>query len=134
MLQVVRQIPGALGARAGVALLGGEPPCPWRVRVVSELLAEDRATVVEWQVAFLLDEARTRGIETPPETMTVVARSGFCDEAISRSCGNEIASLEASGCAGLWTDPLAITCHRQAKYARMRIVWQRKLQPYCSLS
>jgi hypothetical protein len=67
MLQVVRQIPGALGARAGVALLGGEPPCPWRVRVVSELLAEDRATVVEWQVAFLLDEARTRGIETPPD-------------------------------------------------------------------
>jgi radical SAM protein with 4Fe4S-binding SPASM domain len=45
-----------------------EPPCgPWRVRVMSELLAEDRATVVEWRVAFLLDEARTRGIETPPD-------------------------------------------------------------------
>jgi radical SAM protein with 4Fe4S-binding SPASM domain len=43
------------------------PPCgPWRVRVLSELLAEDRPTVVEWRVAFLLEEARTRGIETPP--------------------------------------------------------------------
>jgi radical SAM protein with 4Fe4S-binding SPASM domain len=45
-----------------------EPPCgPWRVRVLSELLAEDRPTVVEWRVAFLLEEARTRGIETPPD-------------------------------------------------------------------
>ncbi|MCP4542784.1 MAG: radical SAM protein [Chloroflexi bacterium] len=44
----------------------GEPPCgPWRVRVLSELLAEDRVTAVEWSVAFLLQEARARGIETP---------------------------------------------------------------------
>ena len=44
-----------------------EPPCgPWRVRVISELLAEDCVTAVEWPVAFLLAEARRRGIETPP--------------------------------------------------------------------
>ncbi len=43
-----------------------EPPCgPWRVRVMSELLAEDRVTAVEWSVAFLYQEARVRGIETP---------------------------------------------------------------------
>ncbi len=43
-----------------------EPPCgPWRVRVISELLAEDRVTAVEWPVAFLLQEARARGIEGP---------------------------------------------------------------------
>jgi radical SAM protein with 4Fe4S-binding SPASM domain len=45
-----------------------EPPCgPWRVRVISELLAEDRVTAVEWPVAFLLAEARRRGIETPED-------------------------------------------------------------------
>jgi len=35
------------------------------VRVLSELLAEGRITAVEWSVAFLLHEARRRGIETP---------------------------------------------------------------------
>jgi radical SAM protein with 4Fe4S-binding SPASM domain len=45
-----------------------EPPCgPWRIRVISELLAEDRVTAVEWPVAFLLWEARLRGIETPAD-------------------------------------------------------------------
>jgi radical SAM protein with 4Fe4S-binding SPASM domain len=47
-----------------------EPPCgPWRVRVLSELLAEDRVTAVEWSVAFLLQEARIRGIETPSDLL-----------------------------------------------------------------
>jgi hypothetical protein len=47
-----------------------EPPCgPWRVRVISELLAEDRVTAVEWSVAFLLQEARVRGIETPGDLL-----------------------------------------------------------------
>ncbi len=42
------------------------PPCgPWRVRVMSELLAEDRVGAVEWPTAFLLHEARARGIDTP---------------------------------------------------------------------
>jgi len=45
-----------------------EPPCgPWRVRVVSELLADEQVTAVEWPVAFLLQEARRRGIETPDD-------------------------------------------------------------------
>ncbi len=43
-----------------------QPPCgTWRVRVMSELLAEDRVEAVEWPIAFLLQEARVRGIETP---------------------------------------------------------------------
>ncbi len=43
-----------------------EPLCgPWRVRVLSELLAEDRVTAVDWTIPFLLQEARNRGIETP---------------------------------------------------------------------
>jgi radical SAM protein with 4Fe4S-binding SPASM domain len=47
-----------------------EPPCgPWRVRALSELLAEDRVTAVEWPVAFLLQEARVRGIETPSDLL-----------------------------------------------------------------
>jgi len=32
---------------------------------MSELLAEDRVTAVDWPVAFLLHEAKARGIETP---------------------------------------------------------------------
>jgi radical SAM protein with 4Fe4S-binding SPASM domain len=45
-----------------------EPACgPWRVRVISELLAEDRVGAVEWPVGFLLEEARNRGIETPDD-------------------------------------------------------------------
>jgi radical SAM protein with 4Fe4S-binding SPASM domain len=43
------------------------PPCgSWRVRVLSELLAEDRVASVEWPVAFLLHEAQSRGIDVPP--------------------------------------------------------------------
>ncbi len=57
------------GCRSENLLYGGnrgEPPCgAWRVRVMSELLAEDRVAAVEWPVAFLLHEARARAIETP---------------------------------------------------------------------
>jgi radical SAM protein with 4Fe4S-binding SPASM domain len=38
---------------------------PWRVRVLSELLAEDRVSAVEWPLAHLLAEAHRRGIEAP---------------------------------------------------------------------
>ncbi|MBN2195264.1 MAG: radical SAM protein [Polyangiaceae bacterium] len=38
---------------------------PWRVRVVSELLAEDRPDALEWPAAHLLAEAHARGIEAP---------------------------------------------------------------------
>lgn len=43
-----------------------EPVCgPWRVRVLSELLAEDRPSALEWPAPQLLREARVRGIEAP---------------------------------------------------------------------
>jgi radical SAM protein with 4Fe4S-binding SPASM domain len=61
------------GCRSDSLLYTGnpdEPPCgPWRVRVLSELLAEDRVMAVEWPVSFLLQEARLRGIETPIELL-----------------------------------------------------------------
>ncbi len=57
------------GCRSENLLYTGDPntpPCgPWRVRVLSELLAEDRVTAVEWSLAFLMQEARRRGIPTP---------------------------------------------------------------------
>ena len=57
------------GCRSENLLYTGNPDTPpcglWRVRVISELLAEERVTAVEWPVAFLLQEARARGIETP---------------------------------------------------------------------
>lgn len=37
----------------------------WRVRVLCELLAEDRVTALEWPVAHLAAEARARGIDAP---------------------------------------------------------------------
>ena len=61
------------GCRSENLLYTGDPdkpPCgPWRVRIMSELLAEDQVTVVEWRVAFLLAEARCRGIETPSDLL-----------------------------------------------------------------
>lgn len=57
------------GCRSENLLYSGDadqPPCgPWRVRVLSELLAEGRVSAVEWPVAFLLEEAHRRGIEAP---------------------------------------------------------------------
>jgi hypothetical protein len=45
---------------------GEEPACgPWRVRVLCELLAEDRVTALEWPSVHLLAEARRRGIPAP---------------------------------------------------------------------
>lgn len=52
-----------------------EPVCgPWRVRVLSELLAEDRIGAVEWSAQHLWAEARARGIEAPP-TLLPLRRS-----------------------------------------------------------
>lgn len=57
------------GCRSENILYTGDadrPPCgPWRVRVMSELLAEDRVAAVEWPVGFLVQEAEARGIATP---------------------------------------------------------------------
>jgi radical SAM protein with 4Fe4S-binding SPASM domain len=39
----------------------------WRVRVLCELLAEDRVTALEWPVAHLAAEARARGIDAPEQ-------------------------------------------------------------------
>ncbi|HOU11664.1 MAG TPA: radical SAM protein [Anaerolineae bacterium] len=59
------------GCRSENLLYTGDPdtpPCgPWRVRILSELLAEERVTAVEWPVAFLAQEARARGIATPDD-------------------------------------------------------------------
>jgi radical SAM protein with 4Fe4S-binding SPASM domain len=50
----------------------GEPLCaPWRVRVLSEMLADDRIEVVNWSVNHLYAEAKKRDIPVPdslPET------------------------------------------------------------------
>jgi radical SAM protein with 4Fe4S-binding SPASM domain len=44
------------------------PPCgPWRVRVISELLADEIVTSVKWPVAFLAQEALKRGIDIPDD-------------------------------------------------------------------
>ena len=44
----------------------GEPLCgPWRVRVVSELLAEECTGVVSWSVSHLYAQAKRRGIDVP---------------------------------------------------------------------
>jgi radical SAM protein with 4Fe4S-binding SPASM domain len=57
------------GCRSENLLYTGDPdtpPCgPWRVRVISELLAEEKVSAVEWPIAFLAQEALKRGIEIP---------------------------------------------------------------------
>ena len=57
------------GCRSENLLYTGDPDevlCDtWRVRVVSELLAEDRVTVVDWPIPHLHFEAAHRGIEVP---------------------------------------------------------------------
>ncbi len=57
------------GCRSENLLYTGDPDEPlcdtWRVRVVSELLAEDRVTVVDWPIPHLHHEASLRGVEVP---------------------------------------------------------------------
>jgi len=57
------------GCRSENLLYTGDPdkpPCgPWRVQVISELLAEEKVSAVEWPVAFLAEEALKRGIDIP---------------------------------------------------------------------
>jgi radical SAM protein with 4Fe4S-binding SPASM domain len=58
------------GCRSDNLLLSGDPErpvCgPWRVRVLSELLAQDRVSCLEWPTAHLASEARLRGLDVPP--------------------------------------------------------------------
>jgi radical SAM protein with 4Fe4S-binding SPASM domain len=57
------------GCRSDNLLLSGDPErpvCgPWRVRVLCELLAEDRIACLEWPTSHLASEARLRGICVP---------------------------------------------------------------------
>lgn len=66
------------GCRSDNALATGDgdaPACgPWRVRVLSELLAEDHPAALEWPAAHLLAEAQARGFEAP-ETLPARRRS-----------------------------------------------------------
>jgi radical SAM protein with 4Fe4S-binding SPASM domain len=56
------------------------PVCDeWRVRVLSELLAEDRATALEWPAPHLLAEARERGIPAPEALVPVVPSRHLID-------------------------------------------------------
>lgn len=72
-LPVCRECPLATlcggGCRSENLLYTGDPdrpPCgPWRVRVLSELLAENHTAALEWPLAFLVEEARARGLEPP---------------------------------------------------------------------
>jgi radical SAM protein with 4Fe4S-binding SPASM domain len=57
-----------------------QPVCDsWRVRVLSELLAEDRVAAVEWPVPHLLAEARRRGIAAPARIEPVVVSRHLVD-------------------------------------------------------
>ncbi len=57
------------GCRAENQLHTGDPDLPacgpWRVRVMAELLAEDRVSALHWPATQLLAEARERGISAP---------------------------------------------------------------------
>jgi radical SAM protein with 4Fe4S-binding SPASM domain len=57
-----------------------QPVCgPWRVRVLCELLAEDRASALEWPVPHLLVEARRRGIEAPQRLVPAIPSRHLTD-------------------------------------------------------
>jgi len=57
------------GCRAENIQFTGDPDVPvcgpWRVKVLSELLADDRPSALEWPALHLWSEARARGIEVP---------------------------------------------------------------------
>ncbi len=63
------------GCRTENLLFTGEadrPVCgPWRVEVISELLAEDHVSCLEWPAVQLASEARARGIDAPEIVRTV---------------------------------------------------------------
>jgi radical SAM protein with 4Fe4S-binding SPASM domain len=59
---------------------GDVPVCgPWRVRVLSELLAEDRVTALEWPAPHLLQEARHRLIEAPDSLKPLIPSRHLID-------------------------------------------------------
>lgn len=64
------------GCRAENFQYTGDPDRPvcgeWRVRVLAELLAEDRVAALEWPAPHLLAEARERGIAAPERLVSVL--------------------------------------------------------------
>ncbi len=57
-----------------------KPVCgPWRIEVLSELLAEDRVTALEWPATHLWAEAHVRGIEAPERLDPVVPSRHLID-------------------------------------------------------
>ncbi|MBI5481002.1 MAG: radical SAM protein [Deltaproteobacteria bacterium] len=78
--RIVEEARATLGPGTRVAILGGEPfLVPWRVHVLSELLAEDRVGAVEWPAPHLLEEARRRGIEAPARLEPVIVSRHLVD-------------------------------------------------------
>lgn len=73
------------GCRSDNLLHTGDPErplCgPWRVAVLSELLAEDRPHAVEWPTLHLLAEAHARGIPAPAELPFVRTSLHLADDA-----------------------------------------------------
>jgi radical SAM protein with 4Fe4S-binding SPASM domain len=56
------------------------PICgPWRVRVLCELLAEDRPSALKWSAAHLLAEARAREIRGPEALVPVIPSRHLLD-------------------------------------------------------
>jgi sulfatase maturation enzyme AslB (radical SAM superfamily) len=71
------------GCRSENVLLTGDgdrAACgEWRVRALSELLAEDLVSAVHWPASHLLAEARARGIDAPPEFRPAVPSRHLVD-------------------------------------------------------
>ncbi len=65
------------GCRSDNYLYTGDPEVPlcdtWRIRVLSELLAEDRVGALQWPVHHLLAEARRRDIPCPEQLTPVIS-------------------------------------------------------------
>jgi radical SAM protein with 4Fe4S-binding SPASM domain len=71
------------GCRAENIQFTGDPEVPicdeWRVRVLCELLAEDRSAALEWPASHLLTEARARGINAPEKLVPILPSRHLID-------------------------------------------------------
>jgi radical SAM protein with 4Fe4S-binding SPASM domain len=71
------------GCRSENLILSGDgdvPACgPWRVRVLCELLAQDRPDALLWPAHHLLAEAKARGIEAPDDLTPVIPSRALVD-------------------------------------------------------
>ena len=73
-------------------LLTGDPErplCgPWRIRVLSELLAEDRVAALEWPSPQLASEARRRGFDAPDHVVPVRLSTNVADSGVGDAPGS----------------------------------------------